>query len=66
MYRLNISYERFYIILNEISLYEIDPNAPSACSEPGGKPWQHNIRGWRNSTEPLEIYMLPGQMEEEV
>ena len=28
MYRLNISYKRFYIILNEISLCESDPNPP--------------------------------------
>ena len=34
--------------LNEIWLYENDPNAPSMCSEPGGKQWQHRIRGWRN------------------
>ena len=48
MYRLNISYKQFYIILNEIWLYENDPNDPGTCSEPGGKQWQHNIRGWRN------------------
>ena len=28
---------------------ESDPNAPSTCSETGGKQWQHSIRGWRNS-----------------
>ena len=50
MYRLNISYKQFYITLNEIWLYESDPNAPSTCSEPGGKQWQHSIRGWRNWT----------------
>ena len=49
MYRLNISYNQFYITLNEIWLYESDPHAPSTCSEPGGKQWQHSIRGWRNS-----------------
>ena len=49
MYRLNISYKRFYTILNEISLYESDLNANSTCSEPGDKRWQHSIRGWRNS-----------------
>ena len=34
--------------LNEIWLYESDPNAPSTCSEPGGKQWQRSIRGRRN------------------
>ena len=48
MYRLNISYKQFYMTLSEIWLYESDPNAPSACSEPGGKQWQHSMRGWRN------------------
>ena len=28
MYRLNIAYKQFYITLNEIWLYESDPNAP--------------------------------------
>ena len=34
--------------LNEIWLYESDPNAPSTCSEPGGQQWQRSIRGRRN------------------
>ena len=49
MYMLNISYKQFYITLNEIWLYESDPNAPSTCSEPSDEKWQHSIRGWRNS-----------------
>ena len=48
MYRLNISYKQFYITLNDIWLYESDPNVPSTCSEPGGKQWEHSIRDWRN------------------
>ena len=48
MYRLNISYKQFYITLSELWLYESDPNAPSTCSEPVGKQWQHRIWGWRN------------------
>ena len=48
MYTLNISYKQFYITLNDIWLYESDPNAPSICSKPGGKQWQHSIRGWHN------------------
>ena len=51
MYRLNISYKQFYITLNEMWLYESDPNAPSTSSEPGGKQWQHSIQGWRNFTQ---------------
>ena len=42
---------RFDIILNEISLYKSDRNAPNTYSEPGGKQWQHSIRGWRNFIE---------------
>ena len=53
MHRLNISYKQFYMTLSETWLYESDPNAPSTCSEPGGKQWQHSIRGWRNSTKHL-------------
>ena len=49
MYRLNISYKSFYNTLKYILLYESHPNAPSTHSEPGGKQWQHSIRGWRNS-----------------
>ena len=37
MYALNISYKQFYITLNDQWLYESDPNAPSTCSEHGGK-----------------------------
>ena len=48
MHRLNISYKQFYVTLNEIWLFESDPNAPSTWSEPGGKQWQHSIRGRRN------------------
>ena len=48
MYRLNIAYKQFYITSNDIWFYESDPNAPSTCSEPGGKQRQHNIRGWHN------------------
>ena len=48
MYWLNIPYKQLCITLNEIWLYESDPNAPSTCSKPGGKKWQHSIRGWRN------------------
>ena len=46
--RLNISYKQFYVTLSEMWLYESNPNAPSTCSEPGGKQWQHSIQGWRN------------------
>ena len=46
MGRLNLPYKQFYINLNEIWLYESDPNASSTCSEPGGQQWQHRIRGW--------------------
>ena len=38
----------FYIKLKETWLYERDSDAPSVSSEPGGKYWQHHIRGWRN------------------
>ena len=55
MYRLNISYKHFYFTSNEIWLYESDPNAPSTCCEPGGKQWQHSIRGWRNSPHPPTV-----------
>ena len=48
MHRLNISYKQFYVILNEIWLFESDPNAPSTWSERGGKQWQRSIRGRRN------------------
>ena len=48
MHRLNISYKQFYVTLNEIWLFECDPNAPSTWSEPGGKQWQRSIRGRRN------------------
>ena len=48
MHRLNISYKQFYVTLNEIWLFESDPNAPSTWSEPGGKQWQRSIRGRRN------------------
>ena len=48
MHRLNISYKQFYVPLNEIWLFESDPNAPSTWSEPGGKQWQRSIRGRRN------------------
>ena len=27
---------------------KVTQNAPSTCSEPGGKQWQHRIWGWRN------------------
>ena len=40
--------QTIYITLSEIWLYKSDPNAPSTCSEPGGKQWQHSIQGWRN------------------
>ena len=40
MYRVYISYQQFYITLNEMWLYENDPNAPSTYSEAGGKLWQ--------------------------
>ena len=42
MYRIDVSYEHFYTTLNEIWLYESDPNALSTCSEPGGKQWRIN------------------------
>ena len=48
MHRLNIAYKQFYVTLNEIWLFESDPNAPSTWSEPGGKQWQRSIRGRRN------------------
>ena len=48
MYRLNISYKQFHVTLNEIWLYESDPNASSTCSEHVGKQWQNNIRARRN------------------
>ena len=48
MHRLNISYKQFYVTLNEIWLFESDPNAPSTWSEPGGKQWQRSFRGRRN------------------
>ena len=48
MHRLNISYKQFYVTLNEIWLFESDPNAPSTWSERGGKQWQLSIRGRRN------------------
>ena len=35
-------------VLNEIWLFESDPNAPSTWSEPGGKQWQRSIRGRRS------------------
>ena len=38
-------YRPFEINLIEIWLYGRDPNAPSTCSEPGGKQWQPSIRG---------------------
>ena len=57
MYRLNILYKQSYITLNDIWLYESYTNAPSTCSETGGKQWQHSIRGWRNY--PLHFYELP-------
>ena len=46
MYRLNHPYKQFYINSNETWLYKSDPNAPSTCNEPGGKQWQHSVRGW--------------------
>ena len=48
MHRLDISYKQFYVTLNEIWLFESDPNAPSTWSERGGKQWQRSIRGRRN------------------
>ena len=48
MYWLNISYKQFDITLNEIWLYESDPNAQGTYNEPDGKQWQHSIQGWRN------------------
>ena len=48
MHRLNISYKQFYVTLNEIWLFESDPNGPSTWSERGGKQWQRSIRGRRN------------------
>ena len=30
--------QTIHITLNDIWLYESDPNAPSTCSKPGGKP----------------------------
>ena len=39
---------QIHVTLNEIWLYESDPNAPSTWSEPGGKQWQRSIRGRRN------------------
>ena len=39
---------QFYVTLNEIWLFESDPNAPSTWSERGGKQWQRSIRGRRN------------------
>ena len=38
----------FNVTLNEIWLFESDPNAPSTWSERGGKQWQRSIRGRRN------------------
>ena len=35
MYKLNISYKQFYIILNEIWLYESDPNAAHLAANSG-------------------------------
>ena len=35
---------------------KVSQNAPSTCSEPGGKQWQHSIRGHHN-------YMYEGTME---
>ena len=32
------------------------PNAPSTCSEPGGKQWQNSIRGWCNSNSIMISY----------
>ena len=43
----------FYIKLKEMRQYERDSNAPSVSSEPGGKWWQHHIRGWRNCLPKL-------------
>ena len=59
MYRLNISYKQFYITLNEIWLYESAPNAPRTRSEPGGKQWQHSIRGWRNYPYKGPVIRVP-------
>ena len=39
---------QIHVTLNEIWLYESDPNAPSTWSEPGGKQWQRSIRGRRD------------------
>ena len=38
--------QQFYINFKETRLYESRPNAPSTYNEPGGKQWQHSIRGW--------------------
>ena len=57
MYRLDITNEQFYTTLNEIWLHESHPNAPSTCSEPGGKQWQHSIRGWRNLEQPTAAWI---------
>ena len=55
MYRWNISYKQFYVTLNEKWLYESDPNAPSTCSEPGGKQWQCSIGGQCNWDVKLSL-----------
>ena len=44
------------ITLNEIWLYESDPNSHSTHSEPGGKQWHHSIRGWRNSNGGCHLW----------
>ena len=46
----------------EICLNERDPNAPSICSEPGGKQWPHSICGWEYDVDqmiqPANIWQL--------
>ena len=36
---------RIYISLKRKCLYKIDSDAPCTFGEPGGKHWQHRIRG---------------------
>ena len=40
-----ISHKDHLTSIQVIWLYERNPNVPSACREPGGKQWQHSIRG---------------------
>ena len=56
---LNLPYGPFYINLREIWFYKKDANAPSACSNPGGKQWQHSIQGWEYCWEHnAQLFMI--------